>query len=190
MSSNPFGDLDDEFAKTDAKAPAAEKLIVPGTYCFAIVPFDAKGNGQMVEYDTFKAGETTGIRMMLEILSPETMKDEKTGEDVKTAGEQVEKVFWATVKNMPYLKNDLSEILQREIPEGEKLSKTMESTWAGRTFQASLMNEEDNRRRIRNSISFITRWSPEEPAKEAGKKEEPKKETAAAGKPATKQTKF
>ncbi len=186
MSNNPFGDLDDEFAGAQAKAPAAVKLLPGGTYGFAIVPFDAKGDGVMVEYDTFKAGETTGIRMMLEALMFDGVlnKDEE-GKDIPVLGEQVEKVFWVTANNIPYLKNDLGAILQREIPAGEKLSKTMSETWAGRTFQAALINEKDKKGVMRNSISFITQWAPEQ----AESKKETKKETAPAG-GGKKQTKF
>ena len=174
MSDSAFGDLDAAYAGTDPKAVSIGKLLPPETYCFAIVPFDAKENGQMVEFDLFKAGDTQGIRMMCEVLKPETVKDEATGEDVKTAGEVIEKVFWATVKNMGYMKNDFGQILQRDIPAGEKLSETMKSTWAGRTFQAVLANRPDKRGVMRNEISFITKWSPEEAEKAADKKTEDK----------------
>jgi len=184
VADDAFGDLDSAFAGADAKAASAEKLHPSGTYGFVITPFDAKENGQMVEYDTFKAGETTGIRMMLEFLDPAVVKDEKTGEDVKMTGETVEKVFWVTEKNIPYLKHDFSQIQQVEIPAGEKLSKTMERGWAGRTFQGVLSHSQDKKNRMRNDISFITQWSP--PEKEAAKTEAKKEAAPAGGKKATK----
>lgn len=181
MADNAFGDLDDAFAGADAKAASIGELHPPGTYGFVIVPFDAKENGQMVEYDTFKAGETKGIRMMLEFLEPAVVKDEKSGEDVKMAGKTVEKVFWVTGPNLPYLKHDFSAIQQVEIPEGEKLSKTMERGWAGRTFQGVLTNEPDKKKIMRNNISFITQWSPAEKESTKETKKEAKKESASAG---------
>ena len=182
MADNAFGDLDDAFAGAEAKAASFEKLQPPSTYGFVVTPFDAEDNGQMVEYATFKAGETTGIRMMLEILEPAIVKDEKTGEDVKVAGETVEKVFWVTAKTVDFLKHDLGAILQREIPAGEKLSKTIESGFAGRTFQGVLSNRKDNRGIMRNDISFITQWSPPEKETAKGeKKADTKKEAAPAG---------
>ena len=189
MADNAFGDLDDAFAGADAKAASIGELHPPGTYGFVITPFDAKEDGQMVEFDTFKAGDTTGIRMMLEFLEPAVVKDEKTGEAVKMTGKTVEKVFWVTGPNIPYLKHDFGAIQQVEIPEGEKLSKTMERGWAGRTFQGVLINEKDKKGIMRNNISFITQWSPteKEGAKDE-KKTEAKKETASAG--GKKQTKF
>lgn len=179
MAESAFGDLDDAFAGAEAKAASIGELHPIGTYGFVITPFDAKENGQMAEYDTFKAGETTGIRMMLEFIDPAVVKDEKTGQEIKMTGKVVEKVFWVTAKNIPYLKHDFSAIQQTEIPEGEKLSKTMERGWAGRTFQAVLTHEEDKKKIMRNNISFITQWSPE-PAAD-GKKADGKKETAPAG---------
>lgn len=182
MAESAFGDLDDAFAGADAKAASAAELHPPGTYGFVITPFDAKENGQMVEYDTFKAGGTTGIRMMLEILEPAVVKDEKTGEDVKMTGKVVEKVFWVTAKTVEYLKHDLGVIQGIEIPEGEKLSKTMERGWAGRTFQGVLTNKLDKKQIMRNDISFLTPWSPEEKGAAKGeKKADGKKETAPAG---------
>ena len=189
MADNAFGDLDDAFAGAEAKAASVGELHPPGTYGFVITPFDAKENGQMVEFDTFKAGDTTGIRMMLEFLDPAVVKDEKTGEDVKMIGKTVEKVFWVSAKTIPYLKHDFGVIQQCEIPEGEKLSKTMERGWAGRTFQGVLNNTPDKKGIVRNDISFLTQWSP--PEKEAAKDEkkaDDKKEAATAG--GKKQTKF
>ena len=189
MADNAFGDLDDAFAGADAKAASIGELHPPGTYGFVITPFDAKEDGVMVEYDTFKAGDTTGIRMMLEFLEPAVVKDEKTGEDVKMTGKTVEKVFWVTGPNLPYLKHDFSAIQQVEIPEGEKLPKTMERGWAGRTFQGVLTNEKDKKGIMRNNISFLTQWSPtEKAAAKDEKKTEAKKEAAPAG--GKKQTKF
>ncbi len=176
-----FGDLDDAFAGADAKAASIGELHPPGTYGFVITPFDAKENGQMVEYDLFKAGETTGIRMMLEFLEPAVVKDEKTGEEVKMAGKTVEKVFWVTGPNLPYLKHDFSVIHQTEIPEGEKLSKTMERGWAGRTFQGVLTNKLDKKQIMRNEISFLTQWSPTDKESSKETKKEAKKEAAPAG---------
>ncbi len=187
MATSPFGDLDDEFAGAEAKAASAEKLQPPATYKFVILPFDAKGNQQMVEYDIFKANTGThGVKFSLEILEPKVVTNE-AGEEVATAGEIVEKVFWITANNLGYVKNDFEQILQAELPAKQKLSETLEkNTWAGRTFEGVLRNEKDNKGTMRNSVSFITAWSPEK--SEGGeKKTEEKKAETAGGK---KQTKF
>ncbi len=188
--SNIFGDLDSEFAGVAPKAPASQELFPTGEYGFVIVPFKEDENAtEMVDYATFKAGDTTGIRFMLEFLDPKVAKDAE-GNDVEMTGKQVEKVFWATKNNLPYLKNDWSSILQTTL-EGKKLSEVLEkTTWAGRTFRGVLVHEKDKRGVMRNSISFITPWAPEAPPadvkKDAGKKDDAKKTTASAGGKATK----
>ena len=190
MADNAFGDLDAAFAGAEAKAGAMEKLLPEGIARFAIVPFDAKDNGQLVEHDIFKANSgTTGIKFQVEVLEPAAGND-ANGNEVKMAGEILEKVFWISAANLPYVKNDLEQILQAEIPAGQKLSETIEgNTWAGRTFEATLSNRKDNKGVMRNEISFITKWSPEAPeAKKEAAKTETKKETAPAG--GKKQTKF
>ena len=155
-----------------------------------IVPFDPKGDGQMVDFEIFKANTgTSGIKMTCETLEPEKVADQKTGEEVEMKGVLVEKVFWVTAGTLAFVKRDLGTIIGKEVPEGIKLSDVVQkTTWAGRTFEGVYRHEKDNKDVLRGVIAFINPWNPDEPAKPAdtAKKEEKKP----ADKKTQKQTAF
>ena len=198
MTDSAFGDLDDEFAGQTA-APAGGGALYPeATYKYVIVPFDPKGNGQMVDFEIFKANTGThGLKMMCETLEPEVVKDEKTGEDVTMKGVIVEKVFWVTGKSakgegtLAFVKRDLGTIIGKEIPEGIKLSDVVQkTTWAGRTFEGVYRHRRDNKDVLRGEISFINPWNPDEPAAETKKAEKSPPAKGAAADKKAKQTAF
>lgn len=159
---NPFGDFEDDFKKTDKADPASTPgRIPPETYKFVLTAQDVKGDGVLADHEIFVANSgTKGFKLYCEVLEPESVPNPKTGEPHVTKGAILEHVFWVTQKNLPYLKRDIATILGREVA---ALGELPGIAWAGRTFEG-VVNDEKRDGFVRSKIAFINPWSP--PAKD------------------------
>ena len=167
MSSNPFGDLEEDFKQADkAEKGSSIGRLPEGVYKVVCKAVDLSGDGNLVDHQVFetKSG-TKGLKLFMEILEPE-----KVG-DVKTKGEVHENVFWITKNNLPYVKRDAAIILGRDL---ESLAELAEVKWAGKTCEIGLKDDTYNGF-TRSKISFINPWKPNA----AAPKEKPAKPTAA-----------
>jgi hypothetical protein len=178
--SNPFGDFEDDFQKTEKAAAAATPGRVPEeTYKFVLTAVDLKDDGVLVDKEAFVANSgSKGFKLFCEIVEPESVPNPTTGEPHITKGAVLEHVFWITEKNLPYAKRDLATILERD---DFKLSELMSINWAGRTFEG-VVKDEKRDGFVRSRIAFINPWIPakdkKDPAKGDAKpavKPEPKK---------------
>jgi hypothetical protein len=156
---NPFGDFEDDFKKVDKAENVTPGRVPPATYKFVLtaqeVPADS---GTMVDHEVIvgKKTGTKGFKLFCEILEPESVPNPKTNEPHKTKGAVLDHVFWVTQKNLPYIKRDIATILGREI---EALSELTTITWAGRTFEG-VVKDEEYEGRISSRIGFFNAWAP------------------------------
>lgn len=162
---NPFGEFEEDFKNTE-KAPPGVKLYPEGTYNFVCTTHDLKGDGVLVDHETFvsKNKGTKAFKLFCEVLSPEVVKNEK-GEDVEMKGVVIEKVFWVTKNTLGRIMWDLAQILGRDLT---SMGEVVKITWAGRTFQGVLRHEGDDKGVLRNQISFINPWKPEDESASKG----------------------
>ena len=168
---NPFGDFEDDFKKTEkAEAAASPGRIPTGTYKFVLTSQENK-EGVLSDHEVFTTPSgTKAFKLYCEVLEPEEMPNPKTGEPHITKGAVLEHPFWITQKNLPYVKRDLSTILERDL---ESLGEVTSITWAGRTFEGVVKDEEYNGF-MRSKIAFFNPWAP--PAEDAKEEQPPKKE--------------
>lgn len=174
---NPFSDFDEDFQKTEAAENSTPGRVPPETYKFVCTTKEIKKGAETVkaDYEIFVANSgSRGFKLFCEILDPESVPNPKTKEPHVTKGVVVERVFWGTKDNLPYMKRDLSTIMGREIRADEKLSDVLTKTqWAGLTFEG-VVRDEEYQGRVSSRIAFINPWKPET-AKKEEKKTDPKK---------------
>lgn len=160
---NPFSDFDDDFKKTEKAELTTPGRVPPGTYKFVLTTQEIKKGVEtvMADHEFFVANSgTKGFKLFCEILDPESVPNPKTGEPHVTKGAVLDHVFWGSVKNLPFLKRDLSTIIARDFRPDEKVSEVMANTsWAGLTFEGVVRDEEYNGR-ISSRIAFINPWQP------------------------------
>lgn len=176
-----FGDFEEDFKNTEKAAQGAAPGRVPEeTYKFVLTSVDLKGDGVLVDHDIFitPAG-TKAVKLFCEILDPETVENPKTKEPQVTRGSVLEHVFWVTKATLPYVKRDLSTILERDI---DSLREIPSITWAGRTFEGVVRDDSYNGY-IRSKINFINPWVPEAEEQAAPEPEKPARPAAAQPNP-------
>jgi hypothetical protein len=190
---NPFSDFDEEFQKTEKAVNSTPGRVPEATYKFVCTTAEIKKGDETVvaDHDFFVANSgTKGFKIFCEILEPESVPNPKTGEPHITKGQVLEHVFYGTVKNLPFIKRDLSTIIARDFLPDEKVSEVMANhQWAGCTFEGVVRDETYNGR-VSSRIAFINPWQPEVEDKKTDdkkvdeKKADPKKtEKAATAKP-------
>lgn len=174
---NPFADFETDFKSADKADPAATPgRVPPETYKFVLTAADVKGDGVLADHEVFVANSgSKGFKLFCEILEPESVPNPKTSEPHITKGVVLEHVFWVTQKNLPYIKRDISTILERDLG---SLTELTTITWAGRTFEG-VVKDETRDGYTRSKIAFINAWVP--PAED--KKEDSKKTDANKTKP-------
>jgi hypothetical protein len=180
--SNPFGEFEEDFAKTEKADPASTPgRVPPETYKFVLCAQELKeGDGILKDHRVIVANTgSKGFGLFCEILDPESVPNPKTGEPHITKGVVLEHVFWITQKNLPYVKRDLATILERD---DFKMSELTSITWAGRTFEG-VVRDETRDGYTRSRIAFINPWVP---GKADGKKDADKKGAADTKKDAAK----
>ncbi|SRR5689334_21693683 len=156
---NPFGDFEDDFKKSEKAENTTPGRIPPGTYKFVLTAQDVPPNsGTLADHEVIvgKRSGTKGFKLFCEVIEPEEVPNPKTGEPHVTKGAVVDHVFWVTQKNLPYIKRDIATILGREI---DSLAELIKITWAGRTFEG-VVKDEEYEGRISSRISFINQWAP------------------------------
>lgn len=163
-----FDDVENDFGKADKAEPlAAPGYVYPGTYQVVCVAIDPKGDGKIIDHDAFEARtHTKGFKLFFEILSPEKVRNEETGEEEETKGKVVEHVFWVSKDNAPYVKRDIASILGREL---ESLKELHSIAWAGKTCEIGV-KDDTYQGFLRSKVAFINAWAPE--------KDKEKKETS------------
>lgn len=175
---NPFSDFDEDFQKTEAAENSTPGRVPPETYKFVCTTKEIKKGTETVkaDYEIFVANSgSRGFKLFCEILDPESVPNPKTNEPHITKGQVIERVFWGTKDNLPYMKRDLGTIMGREIKPNEKLSDVLTKTqWAGLTFEG-VVRDEEYQGRVSSRIAFINPWKPGMEKKEDGKKQDPKK---------------
>lgn len=162
-----FGDFEESFQKT----PKAEAgggggdLIPESVYQVVCSRQDVRGDGVLVDHEIIKSkAESKGVKIFLEILSPESVK--VGTEMVKTKGQIQEHVFWVTQKNLPYLKRDVATLLGRDL---KNLTELTTMQWAGLTAEVGIKHETYNG--FKNSrVGFFNQWNPKKGG-EGGKKD-------------------
>lgn len=165
-SPNPFSDFDEDFKGADPSNIPSPGRVPPETYKFVCTTQEVKKGNETVtaDYEIFVANSgSRGFKLFCEILEPETVPNPKTGEPHITKGVVIERVFWGTKDNLIYMKRDLSTILGRPIEPHEKLSELLTgTTWAGRTFEGVVADEEypPKSGRYNSRIQFINPWVP------------------------------
>jgi hypothetical protein len=153
-----FEDFEGDFKNVKKESPGggAFGLVPEGVYKVACCKQDIKGDGELVDFEIFKANSgTKGFKLFLEILDPAEITP-KGGEKVKTKGEVVEHVFWVTQKNLGYIKRDISAILGRDIASLRELETTV---WVGKTCEVGIKHEV-YRGFNQARVSFINAWKP------------------------------
>jgi len=179
---NPFSDFDEDFQKAEAAENSTPGRVPPETYKFVCTAKEIKKGSEMVtaDHEIFVANSgSRGFKLFCEILDPESVPNPKTGDPHITKGQIVERVFWGTKDNLPYMKRDLGTILGREIRPEEKLSELLVKTqWAGLTFEG-VVRDEEYQGRVSSRIVFINPWKPET-AKKDDKKVDVKADTKLA----------
>lgn len=179
---NPFTDFDEEFQKTEKAVNSTPGRVPEATYKFVCTTSEIKKGDETVvaDHDFFVANSgTKGFKLFCEILDPESVPNPKTGEPHVTKGCVLEHVFYGSVKNLPYIKRDLSTIIARDFLPDEKVSEVMANhQWAGCTFEG-VVRDETYQGRVSSRIAFINPWQPET-TDDASKKAD--KDKAASGK--------
>lgn len=158
-SYDPFGDFDKSWREGQTAEQFSYGRIPPGTYRVVASAQNTKNDGVLHDYDVVDKraqGKSLGFKLFFEILEPDTVKNPKTGEPVKTKGEVQEHVFWITEKNLPYVKRDLFTILGRDLESIKELTKIQ---WAGRTCEL-VIREEEFEGRLNAKVAFINAWKP------------------------------
>lgn len=156
---NPFGDFEEDFKKAAKAENITPGRVPPATYKFVLTSQEIPENsGTMVDHEVIvgKNSGTKGFKLFCEILEPESVPNPKTGEAHNTKGAVLDHVFWITQKNLPFVKRDVATILGREI---ETLAELTKITWAGRTFEG-VVKDEEYQGRVSSRIGFINPWSP------------------------------
>jgi hypothetical protein len=196
--SNPFGEFEEDFKKTEKAGPAATPgRIPPNTYKFVLTAQEITQRDSseqvLADHEIFVTPSgTKGFKLFCEVLEPESVKNEKTEEPYTTKGQVLEHVFWVTKKNLPYILRDLSVILERDLTH---MGEVVSIPWAGRTFEGVVYDEEypEKSGRIRSRIAYINPWTPPKNEKASAAKgdakPDQKKLTAAPGKPAAESSK-
>jgi hypothetical protein len=172
--SDPFGGFEDDFKNTETAGPVSVPgRVPPATYRVAVGMINiGKEEDVLVDHvviDSTAKGGSKGFKLSFEILEPEAMPD---GEVVK--GRTVEKVFWITQKNLPYVKRDIATILGRDL---ESLSELTKIPWAGKTCEI-VVRDEEYQGMINSRVAFVNKWDPKtsEAAKKIVEKRTEKKE--------------
>ncbi len=159
MSTNPFGDFEDDFKKADKAQNTTPGRVPPETYKFVLTAQELPpDSGTMVDHEVIvgKNTGTKGFKIFCEILEPEEVPNPKTKEPHVTKGAVIDHVFWVTQKNLPFMKRDIATILGRDI---ETLAELTTITWAGRTFEG-VVKDEEYQGRVSSRIAFINPWAP------------------------------
>ncbi len=175
---NPFGEFEDDFAKTDkAAAGSAPGRVPPECYKFVLTSVDLKGDGVLVDHEAFVANSgTKGFKLFCEILSPESVPNPVTNEPHATKGVVLEHVFWITQKTLPFVKRDLATILERD---DFKITEVVSLIWAGRTFEG-VVRDEKRDGYVNSRISYINPWTPPKDGEKKEASKESQKETKKA----------
>lgn len=178
---NVFGDFESDFKSTEKAPPgSAPGRVPPGAYKFVLTTSEPEEGQAPVDHEIIvgKNTGTKGFKLFCEILEPESMPNPKTGEPEETKGKVLDHVFWITKNNLPFVKRDISTILGRDLESLEELTKL---TWAGRTFEG-VVKDEEYQGIVRSRVAFINPWTPAEGGgeKPAEEKTETKKVTTSA----------
>lgn len=171
--SNPFGDLETDFQNVEKAQPGMSSGRIPpfNAYRGMCVPFETK-DGEQVDKEFFQTPSgTKAVRIMLDILEPETVGEETV------KGRTYEHVFWVTGPNLPYVKRDASIILGNDIT---KLGDLLTSVWAGKTVEFGA-KDEVYQGFMRSKVTHFNPWTPE-------KKDEKKDEKKVDAKAETKKS--
>ena len=147
-----FGQLNDLFAGAKTQEKAKFSLSVPPDTYRVVCRMNPDDPTQ--DFEIFEANSgTSGIKIFFEILSSkEGVTDAK--------GEVVEKVFWLTAKNFPYVKKDLRTLLGRDVQSLDEL--VVGGVFAGKTAEIKVTHETDAKGYNRLNIAWLNSWNEEE----------------------------
>jgi len=155
---NVFGDFESDFKKSDKAPPgSAPGRVPPSTYKFVLTTNEPEEGQPPVDHEiiTGKQKGTKGFKLFCEIVEPESVPNVKTGTPEETKGKVLDHVFWITKDNLPFVKRDISTILGRDLESLEELTKL---TWAGRTFEG-VVKDDEYQGIIRSRVAFINSWT-------------------------------
>lgn len=174
---NPFAEFEDAYKAAEAKgAPSIGRLPEFNAYKGVCTTVDLKGDGVMVDHEIFEAKTgTKGLKIFLEILSPE-----KVG-DTTVKGEIHEHVWWVSEGTLPRIKWDAGIVLGKPV---ETMAELARAKWAGHTVEFGL-NDVTYNGFVNSRVSFFNPWDPnakkesqKETKKATTQKTEQKKEVA------------
>lgn len=157
---NPFGGFDNDWANTpEAQKGGGLGRVPPGVYKCMLTAVDPGTGTPAVDkevIDNRKKGGSLGLKLFLEILSPEKAKNPNTGEEEVVKGKIIEHVFWVTGNTLDFVKRDAHTILGRELKTAGELYTVQ---WAGHTVEVGVRDEEYNGY-INSRVYFWNKWDP------------------------------